>query len=108
MLAPRAGLVIDPGSKVTYNGAEIGRVSSISETQRDGVPAAKFVLEVNPRYVKLIPANVDAKIKATTVFGNKYVALTSAQKPYTATHHTAAGARCEVGDDRVQHVVRDA
>lgn len=81
MLAPRSGLVMDPGSKVTYNGAEIGRVSSISEIERDGVPAAKFVLDVDPRYVKLIPANVDAKIKATTVFGNKYVSLTSPKNP---------------------------
>jgi phospholipid/cholesterol/gamma-HCH transport system substrate-binding protein len=31
MLAPRAGLVMDPGSKVTYNGVEVGRVASISE-----------------------------------------------------------------------------
>ncbi|MEE2853758.1 MAG: MlaD family protein, partial [Actinomycetota bacterium] len=46
MLASRAGLVMDPGSKVTYNGVEIGRVGSISETVRDGKPAAKFVLEV--------------------------------------------------------------
>ncbi|WP_459974993.1 MlaD family protein, partial [Mycobacterium sp. MUNTM1] len=30
MLAARAGLVMDPGSKVTYNGVEIGRVGSIS------------------------------------------------------------------------------
>ncbi|WP_156656085.1 MlaD family protein, partial [Mycobacterium sp. 852002-51971_SCH5477799-a] len=29
MLASRAGLVMDPGSKVTYNGVEIGRVGSI-------------------------------------------------------------------------------
>ncbi|MCV7246649.1 MCE family protein, partial [Mycobacterium mantenii] len=36
MLAARAGLVMDPGSKVTYNGVEIGRVGSISETVRDG------------------------------------------------------------------------
>jgi len=81
MLAPRSGLVMDPGSKVTYNGVEIGRVKSISEIQRDGVPAAKFVLDVNPRYIRLIPANVDANIKATTVFGNKYVALTSPKNP---------------------------
>ena len=27
MLASRAGLVMDPGSKVTYNGVEIGRVA---------------------------------------------------------------------------------
>ena len=31
MLAPRAGLVMDPGSKVTYNGVEIGRVANIAE-----------------------------------------------------------------------------
>ncbi|WP_123058681.1 MlaD family protein, partial [Mycobacterium intracellulare] len=55
MLASRAGLVMDPGSKVTYNGVEIGRVGSIAETVRDGKPAAKFTLEVYPRYLKLIP-----------------------------------------------------
>ncbi|OBG39263.1 MCE-family protein MCE1A [Mycobacterium alsense] len=81
MLAPRAGLVMDPGSKVTYNGVEIGRVASISEIQRDGKPAAEFVLNVNPKWIELIPANVDANIKATTLFGNKYVSLTSPKKP---------------------------
>jgi phospholipid/cholesterol/gamma-HCH transport system substrate-binding protein len=83
MLAARAGLVMDPGSKVTYNGVEIGRVDSISETQRDGRPAAKFTLDVYPRYLKLIPANVNADIKATTVFGGKYVSLTTPQNPST-------------------------
>src|SRR5215813_12981252 len=77
MLASRAGLVMDPGSKVTYNGVEIGRVAAISETQRDGKPAAKFTLDVYPRYLNLIPANVNADIKATTVFGGKYVSLTT-------------------------------
>jgi phospholipid/cholesterol/gamma-HCH transport system substrate-binding protein len=81
LVAPRAGLVMDPGSKVTYNGVEIGRVSSITEIQRDGVPVAKFVMEVDPDYLRLIPANVDANIKATTVFGNKYVALSSPKNP---------------------------
>ena len=81
MLAPRAGLVMDPGSKVTYNGVEVGRVASISEIERDGTPAAKFVLNVNPKWIELIPANVDANIRATTLFGNKYVSLTSPKKP---------------------------
>ncbi|OBH08786.1 MCE family protein, partial [Mycobacterium sp. E3247] len=81
MLAPRAGLVMDPGSKVTYNGVEVGRVASISEVERDGTPAAKFVLNVNPKWIELIPANVDANIRATTVFGNKYVSLTSPKNP---------------------------
>jgi phospholipid/cholesterol/gamma-HCH transport system substrate-binding protein len=77
MLATRAGLVMDPGSKVTYNGVSIGRVAGISEVEHDGKPAARFTLDVNPKYVDLIPANVIAKIQATTVFGNKYVSLTS-------------------------------
>jgi phospholipid/cholesterol/gamma-HCH transport system substrate-binding protein len=81
MVASRAGLVMDPGSKVTYNGVEIGRVANISETVRDGKPAAKFSLDVYPRYLKLIPANVNADIKATTVFGGKYVSLTTPQNP---------------------------
>jgi phospholipid/cholesterol/gamma-HCH transport system substrate-binding protein len=81
MIASRAGLVMDPGSKVTYNGVEIGRVGSIAETVRDGKPAAKFTLEVFPRYLALIPSNVNADIKATTVFGGKYVSLTTPANP---------------------------
>jgi phospholipid/cholesterol/gamma-HCH transport system substrate-binding protein len=77
MLASRAGLVMDPGAKVTYNGVEIGRVATISEVVRDDKPAAKFVLDVYPRYLSLIPENVNADIKATTVFGGKYVSLTT-------------------------------
>ena len=81
MLAARAGLVMDQGSKVTYNGVSIGRVAGISEVEHDGKPAAKFALDVDPKYVDLIPANVIAKIQATTVFGNKYVSLTSPKDP---------------------------
>jgi phospholipid/cholesterol/gamma-HCH transport system substrate-binding protein len=78
MLAARAGLVMDPGAKVTYNGVEIGRVGNISEALgADGKPAAKFTLDVYPRYLSLIPENVNAQIKATTVFGGKYVSLTT-------------------------------
>ncbi|MCA2304571.1 MCE family protein, partial [Mycobacterium intracellulare] len=95
MLASRAGLVMDPGSKVTYNGVEIGRVGSIAETVRDGKPAAKFTLEVYPRYLKLIPSNVNADIKATTVFGGKYVSLTTPAhpSPQKISAHTVLDAR---------------
>jgi phospholipid/cholesterol/gamma-HCH transport system substrate-binding protein len=81
MLSSRAGLVMDPGAKVTYNGVEIGRVASISEVQHNGKPASKFALDVYPKYISLIPDNVDAQIKATTVFGGKYVSFTSPKKP---------------------------
>lgn len=81
MLSSRAGLVMDPGSKVTLNGVQIGLVADIAEVQQDGRPAAKFVLDVYPQYLKLIPANVDAKIVATTLFGGKYVSFTSPKNP---------------------------
>ncbi len=81
MVGSRAGLVMDQGSKVTFNGVSIGRVAAISEIEHDGKPAAKFALDVDPKYVGLIPANVIAKIQATTVFGNKYVSFTSPEKP---------------------------
>ncbi len=81
MLASRAGLVMDRGSKVTYNGVSIGRVAGISEVEHHGKPAAKFALDVDPKYVDLLPANVVAKIQATTVFGNKYVSFTSPKDP---------------------------
>lgn len=93
MLAARAGLVMDPGAPVTYNGVQIGKVADISETQQaDGQPGAKFLLEVHPKYVKLIPENVRADIMATTVFGNKYVSLTAPKdekpsaRPITSDH----------------------
>ncbi|MGY4708220.1 MCE family protein [Mycolicibacterium sp. CBM1] len=84
MVSDRAGLVMDPGSKVTYNGVEIGRVSNVSSIDRDGKTMAELTLEVRPDSVHLIPANVDAQIKASTVFGNKYVAFTSPKDPAKA------------------------
>ena len=77
----RAGLVVDPGSKVTYNGVEIGRVARIGMIDADGTPKAELTLEVEPRYLGFIPANVSADIKATTVFGNKYVSFSSSENP---------------------------
>jgi phospholipid/cholesterol/gamma-HCH transport system substrate-binding protein len=71
MLSARSGLSMDPGSKVTYNGVEIGHV-------------ARVMLDVDKKFVHLIPQNVDAEIKATTVFGNKYVAFSSPKDPSAA------------------------
>ena len=81
VVSSRAGLVMDPNSKVTFNGVEIGRVKTISAQMQDGREAAKLTLDVNPRYLPLIPSNVQADIQATTIFGNKYVSLTSPPSP---------------------------
>ena len=81
MIGDRAGLSMDPGSKVTYNGVEIGRVTGVNEINQGGEAKAKITLQVDPKYIHLIPRNVVAQIKATTVFGNKYVAFTSPPNP---------------------------
>lgn len=81
MISARSGLSMDPGAKVTYNGVEIGRVGDVTEAEVDGEPRAKIVLEVDPKYLSLIPRNVDANISATTVFGNKYVSFSSPPDP---------------------------
>jgi phospholipid/cholesterol/gamma-HCH transport system substrate-binding protein len=81
MLSSRAGLVMDAGSKVTYNGVAIGRVGNVTAAERDGKTIAKVTLDVDPRYLALMPVNVHADIKASTVFGNKYVALTTPENP---------------------------
>ena len=81
MLSARAGLSMDPGSKVTYNGVEIGRVGSVNAIDVGGEPRAKITLLVDPKYLHLIPKNVDASIDATTVFGNKYINFSSPKNP---------------------------
>ncbi|KUI05422.1 MCE-family protein MCE1A [Mycolicibacterium acapulense] len=81
LLSGRAGLSMDPGAKVTYNGVEIGRVGAVDVVDVGGEPRAKILLEVDPRYLELIPKNVDASIDATTVFGNKYVNFSSPKNP---------------------------
>ncbi|WP_319446869.1 MULTISPECIES: MCE family protein [unclassified Mycobacterium] len=81
LISDRAGLLIGPGSKITLNGVEIGKVGNLSEIERAGQPAAKFSLNISPKYFSLIPVNVDGAIKATTVFGGKYIALSSPKQP---------------------------
>ena len=81
MISARSGLALDSGSKVTYNGVEIGKVGQVEETSVDGEPRAKIILEVNPKYLDLITRNVNADITATTVFGTKYVSFSTPDNP---------------------------
>ena len=81
MISSRAGLSMDPGAKVTYNGVEIGRVGKVEAVTVGDQPRAKITLDVDPKYFKYIPQNVNADITATTVFGNKYISFTSPKDP---------------------------
>ncbi len=81
MMSARAGLSMETGAKVTYNGVEIGQVGAVDEVDIDGEPRAKITLDVDPEYFKYIPRNVNADISATTVFGNKYISFSSPESP---------------------------
>ncbi|GAT08659.1 MCE family protein [Mycolicibacterium novocastrense] len=81
IISARSGLSMDPGAKVTYNGVEIGRVADVEAVNVGGEPRAKILLDVDPKYLELIPKNVDASIDATTVFGNKYINFSSPENP---------------------------
>ncbi len=81
VMSPRAGLVVDPGAKVTYNGVEIGKVAAVDYVNVGGDDKAKLTLNVKNRYLSYIPANVIADVRATTVFGNKYISFSSPKDP---------------------------
>jgi phospholipid/cholesterol/gamma-HCH transport system substrate-binding protein len=81
VLSGRAGLSMDPGSKVTYNGVPIGRLTTVDVVTVDDNPEAKLTLDVDPKYIRLIPENVDVELRATTVFGNKYVSFVAPKNP---------------------------
>ncbi|MGV0793276.1 MCE family protein [Mycolicibacterium sp. XJ1819] len=77
LTSDRSGLVMEPGGKVKMRGVEVGRVGSI----KGGGDGVSLQLEIDPDQIRHIPANVDAQIRATTAFGNKYVDLTYPEKP---------------------------
>ena len=81
VMAARAGLSMDPGSKVTFNGVPIGRLKSAGVVTDGEESRAKLMLDVEPQYLNMIPANVDAELRATTVFGNKYISFLSPANP---------------------------
>ena len=81
VLSGRSGLVLDRGAKVTYNGVHIGRVSDIDVIEEDGSPTARLTAEVSSQFVPVIPANVRADVTASTIFGNKYLELSSPETP---------------------------
>lgn len=73
----RAGQVMEIGSKVKMRGVQVGRVSQIS-ADRDRVT---LKLEIDKGEVDFIPANVGARIRATTLFSAKFVDLTYPEDP---------------------------
>lgn len=73
----RAGLVMEANAKVKMRGVQVGRV----ETIKGGQDPVRLNLEIDPDQVKNIPANVTAQIRATTLFGAKFVELVYPENP---------------------------
>lgn len=71
LTSDRSGLVLESGAKVKLRGVQVGRVSSVT----GGRQPVRLGLELYPDQAKYIPANVEAQIRATTLFGAKYVDL---------------------------------
>jgi phospholipid/cholesterol/gamma-HCH transport system substrate-binding protein len=77
VMSDRSGLIMETGNDVKLRGVVVGRVEGISK----GNPPVGLNLAIDSAQVKYIPANVEAEIKATTAFGNKFVDLVVPDDP---------------------------
>ena len=95
VIADRAGLVMNPSAKVKLHGVQVGKVSSIQPLADGG---AALHLAIDPRSLRVIPANVGAEITSSTVFGAKFVELIPPSSP--SRDRVKAGGVIR-GDDKV-------
>jgi len=77
LVAPRSGLILEPGAKVKMLDIAVGRVAGVEE--RDGY--AYVNLDLDPTQARGIPANVHATIESNTVFGAKFISLIQPDQP---------------------------
>jgi phospholipid/cholesterol/gamma-HCH transport system substrate-binding protein len=85
LTADRSGLVMETGAKVKLRGVQVGRVAGIEP----GSNPVRLQLELYPDAIARIPANTQAQIRSTTVFGAKYVDLVYPDHP--SPQHISAG-----------------
>lgn len=71
LTSDRSGLVMETDARVKLRGVQVGRVAAI----QGGSQPVALKLEIDKDKIKFIPANVEAQIRATTVFGSKFVEL---------------------------------
>ena len=62
----RSGLVMEPNAKVKLRGVQVGHVATVS----GGSQPVSLTLSIDPDQVDNIPANVQARIDATSLFGS--------------------------------------
>lgn len=92
LVADRSGLVMEVGAKVKLRGVQVGEVGAIN----GGNEPISLQLNLFPDELQYIPANVQARIRATTIFGAKYVELLYPSDPSPKT--LASGAVLRSGN----------
>ncbi|AXT83929.1 virulence factor Mce [Aeromicrobium sp. A1-2] len=75
--AERAGQQLNVGGDVRMNGAIVGRVAKVEP----GRPGAHIALQIDHEAADQIPSDVTGRILPTTLFGQKFVELSSAADP---------------------------
>ena len=88
LTSDRSGLVMETNAKVKMRGVQVGRVAAIGIGGEGGAPVS-LQLQIDPDQIKFIPANIEAQIRATTVFGAKFVDLVYPENP--SSQRLAAG-----------------
>lgn len=86
LTSDRSGLVMEPFAKVKMRGVEVGRVATVS----GGVNQVSLQLDIDPDQITNIPANVEARIDASSLFGTKFVDLVYPKQP--SSQRLSAGA----------------
>jgi phospholipid/cholesterol/gamma-HCH transport system substrate-binding protein len=81
LTSDRSGLVMEPYAEVKMRGVQVGRVATIS----GGSNQVSLQLDIDPDQIKYIPANVEARINATSLFGAKFVDLVYPSQPDSRT-----------------------
>lgn len=77
LTSDRSGLVMETNARVKLRGVQVGRVSAI----KGGSEPVALTLAIDSDKIKYIPANVEGQIRATTVFGAKFVDLVYPSDP---------------------------
>src|SRR5690606_19619785 len=73
----RSGLMLEDGAMVKAHGVHVGSVTAVQQTASGAV----IELRLDPDAAARLPADPGADIRATTVFGAKYVTLTDPPSP---------------------------
>lgn len=77
LISDRSGLVLEPNSRVKLRGVQVGRVSTIKR----GADRVDIKLAIDPSQISYIPANVEARIQSTSLFGSKFIDLVYPSDP---------------------------